>query len=519
MIINSFNIDTSNVALSGASRSFNIQGDIGAKFSLSMIYTENPNIYYYNFETSEFQSDYYFIEEEITSNSGYSGVINFPTASSATELFLFLHADPVSGTVHSDYVEYRDESGNVDVNLSTGSNSLMLTKKIIQPADSTLIIATNSLSSQLGLASSTVASDSIAFAANSPAYETTFTLSITTANGKALTLDRQPEANDFFTSATVNIENELQFSGEDEFDNGQSARSTDTTSGATSGSTLVTMTSTVATKMAAGDRVTGTGISSSDVVTVVNITDGNDDQFRASQAVTISGGVTLTFTEPHYYRWEADDVSKILDYLELSDSLATANSYVSRYTPVENSQAVVKTGSYFTSTAGKIETIGFPGHVTFNQAQRKSFGNQAISILAYGSENIQKQQGWDLQITNLKATITKPTTVTTSGVSSSTSVPVASARGIMDDVSVVSSVNMDVTAVNPTVTNIASYNESSNSTATLTLSAAQTLENGETLTFDGAGQVVTITGNVEIIQAGTADKTIFFDIERLLSVV
>ena len=129
MIINSFNIDTSNVALSGASRSFNVQGDIGAKFSLSMIYTENPNIYYYNFETSEFQSDYYFIEEEIISSAGYSGVINFPTASSAKELFLFLHADPVSGTVHSDYVEYRDESGNIDINLSTGSNSLMLTKK------------------------------------------------------------------------------------------------------------------------------------------------------------------------------------------------------------------------------------------------------------------------------------------------------------------------------------------------------------------------------------------------------
>ena len=375
-------------------------------------------------------------------------------------------------------------------------------------------IATNSLSGQLGLTSSTTAGDSIAFAANSPAYETPFTLSITTANGKALTLDRQPEANDFFTSATVNIEDELQFTGEDEFDNGQSARSTDTTSGSTSSSTLVTMTSEVATKMAAGDRVTGTGISSSDVVTVVNITDGTSNQFRASQAVTISGGVTLTFTEPHYYRWQADDVSKILDYFELSDSLATANSYVSRYTPIENSQAVVKTGSYFTSTDhSKIETIGFPGHVTFNQAQRKSFGNQAISILAYGSENIQKQTGWDLQITNLKATITKPTTTVTS--SSGTSLGVTSARGIMDDVTTVSSVNMDSTVVNPTVTNIASYTEPT-ATATLTLSSSQTLEVGETLTFDGAGQVVTITGNIQV-NSSIGNLNLSLDVDRFIT--
>ena len=84
----------------------------------------------------------------------------------------------------------------------------------------------------------------------------------------------------------------------------------------------------------------------------------------------------------------------------------------------------------------------------------------------------------------------------------------------MDDVSTVSSINMVSTAVDPTVTTIGSY---SGSTATLTLSAAQTLEDGETLTFDGAGRTVTISGNVEIKKVGDAAATLSFDLEKFLT--
>ena len=56
-------------------------------------------------------------------------------------------------------------------------------------------------------------------------------------------------------------------------------------------------------------------------------------------------------------------------------------------------------------------------------------------------------------------------------------------------------------------------------TATLTLSAAQTLESGETLTFDGAGRTVTISGNVEIKKVGEAAAQISFDLEKFLTAV
>ena len=129
---------------------------------------------------------------------------------------------------------------------------------------------------------------------------------------------------------------------------------------------------------------------------------------------------------------------------------------------------------------------------------------------------LKTMNGWDISITDLKAEITKPTTTTTSAVSSSTSVPITSARGIMDGgVSSVSSLNIDSTVTDPTVTTIGSYNESSAQTATLTLSAAQTLEDGEVLTFDNAGQTVTITGNIKVNNAG-ATTSIFLDISKFI---
>ena len=80
------------------------------------------------------------------------------------------------------------------------------------------------------------------------------------------------------------------------------------------------------------------------------------------------------------------------------------------------------------------------------------------------------------------------------------------------NVSSVSSINIDSSTDDPTVATIGSYNESSNTTATLTLSAAQTLENGETLTFDRAGQVLTITGRIKVYDsAGDLELNIDLD--------
>ena len=124
----------------------------------------------------------------------------------------------------------------------------------------------------------------------------------------------------------------------------------------------------------------------------------------------------------------------------------------------------------------------------------------------------------------MKAELAAVTTTTTSAVSSSASIPVASGDGIVDNVSVMSGIGVNAAAGNPTVTAIGSY---SGSTATLTVGSAQTLEDGITLTFTGAGTVLTISGNVVFKKEGKTygsgyempgwDGKFYFNLENFIT--
>ena len=58
-IIRNFNIDLSDMAASGGSRSFSVEGDAGAIFSLEI---KNEDNYYYNFTTKTFVTKYNKLE-------------------------------------------------------------------------------------------------------------------------------------------------------------------------------------------------------------------------------------------------------------------------------------------------------------------------------------------------------------------------------------------------------------------------------------------------------------------------
>ena len=68
---------------------------------------------------------------------------------------------------------------------------------------------------------------------------------------------------------------------------------------------------------------------------------------------------------------------------------------------------------------------------------------------------------------------------------------------------------------NPTV----SLKSTTSGAANLTASAAQTLESGQTLYFDGASNIVTITGNIEISKMGISDTTLYLDVEKFLKAI
>ena len=52
---------------------------------------------------------------------------------------------------------------------------------------------------------------------------------------------------------------------------------------------------------------------------------------------------------------------------------------------------------------------------------------------------------------------------------------------------------------------------------TIVLSAVQTLENGVTLTFPGAGTIATITGNIKVNKVGNENVILRFDLEQFLT--
>ena len=70
-------------------------------------------------------------------------------------------------------------------------------------------------------------------------------------------------------------------------------------------------------------------------------------------------------------------------------------------------------------------------------------------------------------------------------------------------------IGIDPNAVNPYVVSISSLN--------LTLSAAQTLEKGQTFTFAGSGSTVTITGNIKVNNVCNEALTLRFDVDKFLT--
>jgi len=532
-------LDDSNIGYNLPSRKkFKIIADKGAVFSLWVKNVgENK---FYNFETGQFQSAETGVLRKKMTRGDYTGTINFPVTSAARQYDFLLLADYTSGTVHAPYAEVRDEDGVIRANQSVGSDSLMLKKVIYSSASQILTITPLSVSGNTSFGSATLSGAATRSNFGGSIKKSPFTITVTTANGKAVRIDQQPSVFNFTgrITADLHLAAELVNESDDQSicffgdDNSTVAtpRSTDTVDGAVEAGRNVVMDTNVANKMKVGDRVTGTGISSSAIVTVtaLNPDEDNVKEFSVSESVTVSDGVTLSFTPPHYFKYQSlDNIAYIPEGATILGSDADA------ITSLTNTSGVISTSVALTELTGKtaniVDAYGVPsvtsgGVLTFENKISRDVEDPSTAVAdgetfyfyGYGRNSINTMTGWDLEITNLKAEITTVTTTTTGATSSSTAVGVTSGHGIMDDITIVSSPNMNVSAANPTVTNIASYDVSSATTATLTLSSAQTLESGETLTFSGAGQTVTITGDIKVLNVGRT-STIYLNIDDFLT--
>ena len=252
-----------------------------------------------------------------------------------------------------------------------------------------------------------------------------------------------------------------------------------------------------------------------------------ETDFTMSQAIQFRDDQPLTFSPAFYYKWSMANSEGLVPGVNIKNATnITGNPFITteadlnldsggdsrRRARVEKTEPPVFTRDGTTKVVTKTQA----GNIVFSEQQLDALKDDSIKFYGYGKNNIKSLLGWDVEISNVQATLTVPTTNTAAAVDNSVTVTVDSGHGIMDDVTTISSVNIDSSVADPKVTTIASYNVSSAATATLTLSAAQTLEDNELLTLNGAGQTITITGDITVKNA-EASATLRLDIDQFIT--
>ena len=197
--ITQFNIDTTNISQHGEARSFNILGQSGAGFFLTI---KNEDGSYYNFETRSFQTSETYLQQTIVGTE-FSSIVSFPPVSDADRYDFFLLADVSLDSEHDNYIEARDIDGSISVNNSYGSNSNLVKKVIYQTLDQVLTIDPIANSSASGFTSFTDTTDTVTVNYQGSTPVTPFTITVTSANGNAFSLARQPVANDFYSKTLL----------------------------------------------------------------------------------------------------------------------------------------------------------------------------------------------------------------------------------------------------------------------------------------------------------------------------
>jgi hypothetical protein len=520
--ISGFVLDTSDIKEAGETRGFAVVGDKGAEFILEI---KNEDGYYYNFVTNTFQAAQAKLDETIIGGN-YIAQVNFPPVTDEDQYDVFLYAKP--GTKHTLYNEVRFADGSVDLNSSSGSNSLMMQKVIYQYLDRTLTISTAARTSAFTPSAST--NNAITTSSGASKSKIPFTVTSTSATNQSFVILKQPSSSDVYSAFTRVVgEEPVTLPGENIY---PAVTGTDTLRAASG--TLVTMTADVANTMKVGDKVTGMASSIGSVVTVVSMypTEPNNTskQFTASKSIDPTGLPVLSFSNQMNYSWPLDDTNKITQGMLVThssgDGAIVVDTIISDYidtltilSGTENEQVITQNYASAIDSKGVKPTMvkglvtSQTGNVVFNNQQQKLLAGDTINIVGYGEKYIADIDGYTVRFTDLAIALTEITTTTTSAVTGSTSVPVTARAGIRNTVSTVTGIGMNPALAAPTVNSGAT----ADSGGTIVLSAAQTLENGITLTFPGAGKVATITGYIEILKAGTSNATLYFDLEQLLT--
>ena len=215
---------------------------------------------------------------------------------------------------------------------------------------------------------------------------------------------------------------------------------------------------------------------------------------------------------------ELTDVTGISPRMAVSGTNIAANSVVKQvikgfknYNKSSDLQDIYEIPK--TSSINEDKTIsiidGTGGTIVISNASSWASG-QTLTFTGKGSDNSDAFNNTVFRINNISLTIDPVVTTTDAAVDNSTTIPIASTDGIKASESVLMT-GIGVTAASPHVDAISAG-------VNITASSAQTIENGQTVTFTGSSRNATITAEVVVEEYGTDDITLTLALDNILTV-
>jgi hypothetical protein len=549
--INSIIIDTKDINYLGDSKSFTINGDEGAIFSLE-IYDNSNN--YYNFTTNSWSASKSGLNKINLTTGVYKSQINFDPigAGSLKTYTINLIAETANNikTSHVSFVEARFLDDTIDINNCEGSNSNILQKIIYQDVKKNLYlscVAPSLYTASTGTVNGTVSSNARIIidqdATDQKIINVGDKVTGTGIASSTHTLVRKVDpdgdnVNEIDVDKTVSVSDGVTLTFTPGF-NGVTPHFTDSTSGRheieisssgyTKGAFSITCTALSGRTFAVKKIPT---INDLCAITTVNF---------ESAALAISD--ENTSSNSLFFRWPVNNIAKLSEGMFLDSArtgtgentthpAASISSYLTTQTKTEviNNEyyrdikeivipdvSVAGVDAYGNSITA-IDRTGVvtaqKGNITFNEQQRVGLASDSnVRIFGYGAKKIKELTGIDISISNVVVTPTQISTTTAAATSASQNITLTEVANV-SSLSQIRGIGINAAVASPTIRNKTALSGEAN----IVVSSAQTIEEGQTLFFDNASNVMTITGEIEVTNMGINDTTLYFDLEKFLIV-
>ena len=469
MIINSFNIDTSELPAAETRRSFTVIGEIGAQFMI--IALQNPS--------SSSAHTLYFDFDSSTFETGHNDLNN--------NLIVTLTA-----TVYSNSITFSSGAGDFVIKLlpigdtTFKDPSLKVITKEISKASADAVVTFKGGAFTTTIDNYATLPTKTSTGAVSASSNFTFNWDVTNSSTDAYSHGLR------YTETAVN--DSFWYFQETDTVNVASPK-TDTVDGAISSSTALTLdTSYVTTGIAVGDFIYGSGVTNGTTVAAVNV-GGNAKDITLSAAMSIGDGVTLTFVTAST-EVVVDDITDLVVGMGIHEATGT--------------------NSYLTSTP-RISSIDTDTK-TLTLSSREAFADGiTLYFRAYGSTWIKKAIGLALSFGGVNITPTTLTTTVRANVSASTSVTLNATNGIGGGNFIkYKGLGVDNSSSN-LITSVTPDPDGTDGDGVMVVQLAQTLSAGTTLTFEDIYKIINFTGSVNITQYPAANRTIYLDLDKIIT--